>query len=124
MIVVVVIFNVLIAFLCFYVAFRVWKLRQTLGQVADTLLSVERKAHALLYGSPDAILKGQIGLHQLRSKYQQLEPQLQRARQALALLSLGKKVWRQKSTVSRRHRTNSVDRTPFSRLNRRGRQES
>ena len=122
MIAVVVIFNVLIAFLCFYVAFRVWKLRQTLGQVADTLLSVERKAHALLYGVPDAILKGQLGIDQLRSKYQQLEPQLQRARQALALLSLGKKVWRQQSTVSRRHRSNPVDRTVFSRSNRHRRQ--
>ena len=102
MIAVVVCFNVLIALLCFYVAFKVWKFRQTLGKVADTLLSVERKAHSLLYGAPDAIMKGQSGANYLRSQYQQLEPQLQQVRQALAMLSLGNKVLRRRSVSQRR----------------------
>ena len=109
MITVVVCFNVLIALLCFYVAFKVWKFRQTLGKVADTLLSVERKAHSLLYGAPDAIIKGQLGANYLRSQYQQLEPQLQQVRQALAMLSLGNKVLRRRSALRRQAKTKPVN---------------
>ncbi len=111
MITVVVCFNVLIALLCFYIAFRAWKLRQTLGKVADTLLTVERKAHSLLYGAPEAIVKGQCGVNYLRLQYQQLEPQLQQARQAIAMLSLGNKILRRRSVLRRQAQAKSANGT-------------
>lgn len=93
MVTIVIAINLLIALLCLYVAWRIWKLRLILARVADTLLAAERSTHAVLYGAPKAITKGQKGVYQLRQRYQQLEPQLQKAQQALALLSFGQTLW-------------------------------
>ena len=94
MIATVAILNVMIALFCFYMAFRIWKVRRTLTRVADTLLVVERRTHAALHNAPEAILQGRVSSRQARQTYQQLEVQLQRARQALALLGLGQQVWK------------------------------
>jgi hypothetical protein len=100
----VVVINVLLAIGCFYVAWRVWKLRLALSRAANALIAAERSTHKVLSGAPEAILKGQMGSRQLRQSYQQLEPKFQQARQALALLSLGNTV------LSRRSRLLSLPR--------------
>ncbi len=96
MIMTVVVINLLLALFCFYLAWKVWQFRRAIAKAANTLLIAERNTHHGLHGAPDAILKGQIGTSQLRQRYQQLEPHYQKARQALALLSLGQTVWRQR----------------------------
>lgn len=97
MLTVVLVLNALIALLCLYVAWQVWKLRRVLASVADTLISVERSTYAVLHGAPIAIAKGKQGTHKLRQQYRQLESQLQRAEQVLGLLSLGQRAWQRRS---------------------------
>ncbi len=91
---VVVIFNVLLSLLCLYVAWQVWNLRRTLAATAAVLTDAERNTHAVLYGAPMAISQGQLGVHGLRDRYQQLELQLQKLRQVLAVLALIQSLWR------------------------------
>jgi hypothetical protein len=102
MVTVVVILNLLIALLCLFAAWQIWRLRRILAKVADTLTVAERKTHVVLYGAPDAITRGQMGIYQLRRTYQQLQPQLQRLQQVLGLLSLGQRVWLKRSRFSPR----------------------
>lgn len=100
MLTIVLIINAVMALLCLLVAWQVWKLRRILGQVADSLISVERSTHNVLYGAPSAIAKGQTGVHSLRGQLRQLEPQLQRVQQVLGLLSLGQTAWRRRSRLT------------------------
>lgn len=100
MLTIVVTLNLLLALGCFYLAWKVWQFRRSIATAADALLIAEQNTHAVLHGAPDAILKGQIGTRQLRQSYEQLAPQYQQARRALALLSLGQTVWRQRSRFS------------------------
>lgn len=95
MLTLVVTFNLLLALGCFYLAWKVWRFRRAIAAVTDALLTAERRTHAVLHGAPNAILKGQIGTHQLRQSYQKLAPQYQQVRRALALLSVGQTVWSQ-----------------------------
>lgn len=97
MLTLVVMFNLLLALGCFYLAWKVWQLRRAIAAVTNALLTAERNTHAVLHGAPNAILKGQVGTHQLRRSYQKLEPQYRQVKQALALLSLGQTVWRQRA---------------------------
>lgn len=99
MLTVVLIINAIVALLCMVVTWRVWRLRQAFRQAADALIAAEKTTHAVLYGAPDAIYRGQIGVRQLREQYQQLEPQLRQARQLLMLLSLGQMVWPKRSLL-------------------------
>lgn len=94
MVIVALIGNLLIGMVCLFVAWQLWQLKRRLATVADTLLSVERSVHNVLYDAPDYIYKGQTGINQLRQKYRQLEPQFQRAQQAIALLGVGQALWR------------------------------
>lgn len=90
MIAVAVSLNLVIALFCFYVAWRLWRLTQTLGAVADALTNWERNTHNTLNPAviPPAILLGQRGTAQLRGRYAQLQRQLQRLQQAIALVGL------------------------------------
>jgi len=95
MLIFVVLFNSALALIFLYAAWRVWRLRRQIGQVADKILAYERSINVVLHKAPNAIAKGQIGINQLRQKQQQLQPQLQRMRQILALIGLGRQIWRQ-----------------------------
>jgi hypothetical protein len=101
MLITVVILNLLITLGCLLVAFRMWKLQQTLARATNTLEAAERRVHRVLYRAPEAIRRGQVGIYQLRQTVHQLEPQLQQARQVLMLLSLGRSLW-QSETPRRR----------------------
>ena len=88
MVTIVVVLNVLISLLCLYVAWQVWNLRRTLAAVVDALTIAERNTYAVLHGAPNAIYKGQLGVHGLRERYQQLELQLQQVQKVLTVLGL------------------------------------
>jgi environmental stress-induced protein Ves len=93
MVTVILMFNLLIALGCLYVAWRVWQLRRVLVRVTATLTIAERSTHRVLYGAPNKILRGQTGVYQLQQQYQQVALQLQKAQQILALLGMGQLVW-------------------------------
>ncbi|MBV9387504.1 MAG: hypothetical protein JOZ78_13880 [Chroococcidiopsidaceae cyanobacterium CP_BM_ER_R8_30] len=95
MLIFVVLFNLALALILLYAAWRVWRLRRPIGQVADKILAYERSINVVLHKAPNAITKGQVGVSQLRQKQQQLRPQLQRIRQVLALIGLGQRIWQQ-----------------------------
>ncbi len=94
MVIVVVVINLALALMLLYGAWRVRKLRQPLGRIADIISRFERSIHRVLQAAPNAILKGQLGIQLLGQKRSQLEPQLQRVRLVLTLLGLGQQVWR------------------------------
>jgi hypothetical protein len=87
--------NLLIALIGFYVAWKVWRLQRTLAKVAEILIAAERNTDHALQGAPQAIIKGQLGVYQLRQAYRQSGPQFQRVRQALLLLGLGRSLVQQ-----------------------------
>ncbi len=93
---VVLVSNIVLGLLCLFAAWQVWRLKQRLTKAADTLISVERAVHRVLHRAPDGIQRGHLGIHQLRQRYQGLEPQFQRAQQALALLSLSQTLWQRR----------------------------
>ncbi|MBO1346300.1 MAG: hypothetical protein EBE86_002345 [Hormoscilla sp. GUM202] len=80
--------NLLISLLCLFVAFRVWRLRQTLSRVADALISAELETHAILHPAPHSIIKGQRGTSALRRQYRSLMNQVKQVQQILAIVSL------------------------------------
>lgn len=88
MVTVVVVINVLISLLCLYVAWFLWNLRRSLSVAADVVTLFDRDTHNALYGAPNAISQGQLGVRASRGSYQKLEIQLQRVQQILAFLGL------------------------------------
>ena len=103
--------NVLIGLACLVTAWQLWRFKQRLAKAANTLSSFERSVYRVLHRAPDAIGRGHAGIHQLREQYQGLEPQLQRAQQALALLSLGQTLWQRRFLITSRARS-TVKATP------------
>ncbi len=106
MVITVLVFNVLIASLGFYVAWRLWQLRRTLAKAADALIAAEHSTHKVLHGAPRNISKGQSGVAQARQQYRKAAIQLEKAQKLLALLGLGQIVWNQYRSIipARRNR--------------------
>jgi hypothetical protein len=96
----VVVINTLISFLLFYVAWRVWKLKQQLRLITDKLTNYESCSHAFLYTAPEKIYFVQQNIHNLRQGNQRLELQIQQLRQIISLLLLGRQIW-QRSFASK-----------------------
>ena len=88
MVAVVVVINVLISLLCLYIAWFLWNLRRALSVAADVVTLFDRDTHNALYGAPQAISQGQLGIRATRGSYQNLEIQLQRVQQVVAFLGL------------------------------------
>lgn len=97
--------NALIGCLCLFAAVKIWQMRAGLVRATETLISVEQAVHNCLYGAPTAITKGQMGVYQLRQNYRHLEIQLHRAEQVLALLSMGRMLWRRQGWGSQVQRS-------------------
>jgi hypothetical protein len=93
MVTTVVVINLLIALLCWYTAYRVWRMGQILARVADALILAERRTDAVLSKAPRAITQQQVGTSQLRQRYRQLELQLYKAQKILALTGLSQFAW-------------------------------
>ncbi|MEG4226459.1 hypothetical protein QUA35_10470 [Microcoleus sp. N9_B2] len=89
----VVIINLLISGVCFYIAAKVWKIRRTIARLEIRIAAIERCSSNVLSMSPDFLGKRQQGTRQLRLRYQQLELQLQQVQQLLGLLGLGRRLW-------------------------------
>ena len=89
----VVIINLLISVVCFYIAAKVWKIRRTIARLEIRIAAIERCSSNVLSTSPDFLAKRQQGTRQLRRRYQQLELQLQQVQQLLGLLGLGRMLW-------------------------------
>lgn len=93
MVAVIVGINLVIAMLCWYVAWQLWLLRRTLANVAEALLIAERNTHNVLYGAPDAIATAQQGSYQLRQSYQRLRVQISQLQRILSLVAVGQTFW-------------------------------
>lgn len=89
----VVIVNLMISLVCFYIVARVWKIRRTIALFEVRIAAIQRCSSNVLSKSPDFLAKRQQGVHQLRRNYQQLELQLQQVQQLLGLLGLGRRLW-------------------------------
>ncbi len=87
MLIAILIFNFLLAIMCFTIAWQLGLWRKALAQTADTLLEAERATHEMLNEAPESILVGQVETHRLRQSYRQLEVQLRRMQQLLGILS-------------------------------------
>ncbi|MBE7381086.1 MAG: hypothetical protein F6J95_006720 [Leptolyngbya sp. SIO1E4] len=88
--------NIAIALFGFYVAWRIWRVRQALAGFAVMLAAWERHTHWALNPdrTPDLILRGQQATASLRERYGRLEAQLQQFRRILALALLGLRLLR------------------------------
>ncbi|MEG4575859.1 hypothetical protein QUA56_24790 [Microcoleus sp. N3A4] len=89
----VVIINLMISLVCFYVAAKVWKIRRTIARLEIRIAVIERFSSNVLSMSPDFLGNRQQGARQLRRRYQQMELQLQQVQQLLGLLGLGRMLW-------------------------------
>jgi hypothetical protein len=92
----VVIINLLISVVCFYIAGKVGKIRRAIAGFEKRIAAMERRSSKVLSNSPDFLAKRQQGTRQLRRRYQQLELQLQQVQQLLGLLGLGGTLWRRR----------------------------
>jgi heme/copper-type cytochrome/quinol oxidase subunit 2 len=82
--------NLVVALFCFYVAWRLWRLSKSLGAAADALTNWERSTRIIINPVviPPIIMRGQAGTARLRLRYSQLQTQLQRLEQVMAVASL------------------------------------
>lgn len=94
MVTVVVVINIAIALFLLYLARRIWLIRQRLIRLTNTLIAAELTTHSVLSVAPDAISRGEQGIHRLRQGNEPLQLQLQRVRQVVSLLVLGQQGWR------------------------------
>ncbi|MCU0550254.1 MAG: hypothetical protein MUC48_12965 [Leptolyngbya sp. Prado105] len=94
MLIAVIVLNLALALYGFYLTWHMWRLRQAFSRAADALVVAERQTHQVLYGAPDAIGRHQIGAQNLRQTYRQLVPKVRQAQQALALLGMGRSIFR------------------------------
>ncbi|WP_414549053.1 hypothetical protein [Anabaena sp. CCY 0017] len=93
MVTTVVVINTLISLVLLYIAWRVWKLKQWIGRIADKLNAYERHSHGVLYKAPENIGISQQKIHSLRQGNEKLQVQIQQVRQIISLLLLGKRFW-------------------------------
>jgi tRNA U38,U39,U40 pseudouridine synthase TruA len=97
----VLIINLLISLLGFYIAVKVWKVRRILERFEARIAAINRCTRNILTQSPDFLGKRQQAARQLRRDYLQLELQLQQVQQLLGLLGLGRRLWRRRVKRSR-----------------------
>jgi predicted PurR-regulated permease PerM len=97
MLILVLTLNLLLVLLCWYGVRQISRARQQLTALADSLATAEQHIAELLRQSPQTILQGQQSLQRCRLQYQQLQGQIQQARQLLSLLGLARLLWQQLS---------------------------
>jgi hypothetical protein len=94
MVTIVVLINTMISLLLFYVAWRIWQLRQRLANITNILIAADRSSYAVLHGAPKAIYQRQQRIYKTRLVNQALQLQIQQVQQIFGLLLLGQKLWR------------------------------
>jgi hypothetical protein len=93
MITVVVIFNLLLAIACLYVARRIWQLKFALAKATDALVSAEQATTRMLSPTPGAMSLVGDRCIEVRQRYQDVELRLLRVQKLLALLGMTRWVW-------------------------------
>jgi hypothetical protein len=93
MVTIVVAINLIVSALLLYLARRIWRIRQQLARIADTLIALERCSRSVLRDAPEIIYCGQNGIYRLRQSSEPLQLQLQQLRQVISLLVLGWRTW-------------------------------
>lgn len=93
MVMVVVVINLTIALILLVVAWQLRLLKVRLARIANTLIALERSTHAVLWGAPNTIFVSQQGVYRLGQGNEPLQLQLQRIRQVLSLLVVGRQAW-------------------------------
>jgi HAMP domain-containing protein len=89
----VLIFNLVVACVCFYVASQIWAWRGAMAQTADALIEAERVTHEVLNGAPNGIMQGQLATYEVRQSYRQLDRQLQQLQKVMAILRFFSGFW-------------------------------
>ncbi|NEP77574.1 MAG: hypothetical protein F6K17_27185 [Okeania sp. SIO3C4] len=85
--------NIVISIFCFYLAWRIWKVRQTLLQVQQTLNLINICTSKVLEQTPEIFQLHQQKINQLRQLYKQLDLQVQQVKQIMAMLWLLRTIW-------------------------------
>lgn len=90
MVIGVIVLNLVIALYGFYLTWQMWNLRRTFSQAADSLILAEQNTHNVLNGAPEAIESKGGSIRQFHQNYRALEPKLQQAQKALAVIGMGR----------------------------------
>jgi hypothetical protein len=102
MLIAILIFNFLLAIMCFSIAWQLWLWRKALATAADALLEAERATHEMLNEAPTSIMTGQVETRHLRQSYRQLEGHLRRIQTVFGILSWSHQLMRGSRTRLRR----------------------
>jgi hypothetical protein len=86
MLIAILIFNGLLALMCFAIAGQMWQWRKALAHAADALQEADRVSHAVLHQAPADIGGGQVASHRLRQSYRQLASQVQQLQRVLGIV--------------------------------------
>ncbi len=86
MLIAILIFNGLLALMCFAIAGQMWQWHNALARAADALQEADRVSHEQLHPAPMNIEAGQIASHRLRQSYRQLASQVQQIQQVLGII--------------------------------------
>jgi hypothetical protein len=94
MIVFVILVNLCITLVNFYLAIKIWQLRRWLICSNRTLVDCEHSIQNILYFGTAILVQKQRNINDLRQRYQLLQLQWQRIKQILFLLNLTVRLWR------------------------------
>ncbi len=104
MLIAILMFNGLLALMCFAIAAQMWQWRNALAQAADALQEADRVSYAVLQQAPTDIEAGQIASHRLRQSYRQLASQVQRVQQGLGIIGWSHQLILGKYPILKPHR--------------------
>ncbi|NET30116.1 hypothetical protein [Okeania sp. SIO1I7] len=85
--------NIVISIFSFYLAWRIWRIRQTLLQVEQILNLINICTSKVLDKTPEFFQLHQQKINQLRQLYKQLDLQVQQVKQIMAMLWLLRTIW-------------------------------
>lgn len=96
--------NVVIALMGFYLAWRIWQVKQVLSVTVRNLTVWERSTHRVLNPevTPQNILMGRSGIAALRSHYAQLQQQIEQLQRILGVVLVGLRLLQPKRRRRRR----------------------
>ena len=97
MIIIVVVINIIFSVILLNIARRVWLLKRSFTNLKNIFDTAERNTHAVLSAAPNFIYTRQTTIKNLRQGNQGLESQLQKSSQALSILLIALRFWRQRS---------------------------
>ncbi|MEA5510051.1 hypothetical protein VB715_09770 [Crocosphaera sp. UHCC 0190] len=83
----VILFNLVLTLINFYLVWQLRKLSHFLQKFTYQLTRLEQRIHVIFHPAPEIILKGQEGTIYLKKRYQSLKIKLLRLQQALSVLN-------------------------------------